>query len=338
MPSIYRTPFGEIPEEEVWLYEVDFPEGIRAFFTNYGATIVGLEVPDKNHLREDVVLGFDTLEGYLGNHPFFGCVCGRYANRIANGTFTLEGQEYKLAQNIPPHHLHGGEQGFNRKAWHEKDIQVDADKASIAFEYMSQDGEEGYPGAMNVVVTYHVFSDRVEIEYHATTTKTTVINLTNHVYFNLSGDLSTSVLDHTLWLQSKELVEVDNHLIPNGNKKSVDGTRFDFQEERAIREEYDHCWVVGSESEMKLIANLKHRASGRTMEVLTTEPGVQVYTGNSLNGEDKGKDVTYQKNSGICLETQHFPDSPNHQTFPTTILKPEQEFTSKTVYKFSVKG
>lgn len=338
----------------VSLYTLSNHKGAQIQITNYGGIIVSIKVPDKAGKIEDVTLGFDSLEGYLSEtylkeNPYFGAIIGRYANRIAKGRFSLEGHTYKLAQNNGENHLHGGRRGFDKVVWQAQTFQREQE-AGLVLQYTSPDGEEGYPGALSVTVVYTFNSENeLKMEYKASTTKTTVLNLTNHAYFNLTGN-KRDILEHRLMIQADAFVETDQASIPTGKLQEVAGTPFDFRETatigKSIQEEhqqllwgigYDHTWVLGKKGDMKLAARLEDPQSGRTLEVLTTEPGVQLYTGNYLNGKLQGKGgVAYAHRWGLCLETQHYPDSPNQPHFPSTILKPGEVYESATVYKFSV--
>jgi aldose 1-epimerase len=296
----------------------------------------------------DVVLGFDNLEGYLGQHPFFGGTIGRYANRIAKGKFTLDGKEYQLALNNGPNSLHGGQLGFNRRVWKAEPLE-EKNGAAVRFSYLSKDGEENYPGNLQVSVTYTLTNtDELKIQYAADTDKDTVLNLTNHSYFNLSGTDTGTILKYILYLNADKYTPVDPTLIPTGAIDSVVGTPLDFLKPTAIGARiaelkeiggYDHNFVLnGKAGTLRLAAKVTDPESGREMEVLTTQPGIQFYSSIGLNGSIKGKGgVAYEKYGAICLETQHFPDSPNHPDFPSTELKPGQHFRSETIYKFSAK-
>ena len=295
-----------------------------------------------------MVLGFDNLEGYLGQHPFFGGTIGRYANRIAKGKFTLDGKEYQLALNNGPNSLHGGQLGFNRRVWKAEPLE-EKNGAAVRLSYLSKDGEENYPGNLHVSVTYTLTNtDELKIQYAADTDKDTVLNLTNHSYFNLSGTDTGTILKYILYLNADKYTPVDSTLIPTGAIDSVVGTPLDFLKPTAIGTRiaelkeiggYDHNFVLnGKAGTLRLAAKVTDPESGREMEVLTTQPGIQFYSSIGLNGSIKGKGgVAYEKYGAICLETQHFPDSPNHPDFPSTELKPGQHFRSETIYKFSAK-
>jgi aldose 1-epimerase len=320
---------------------------IRAI--TYGAIITSIRVPDRSGRFADVVLGFDNLEGYLKGHPYFGTVVGRYGNRIGGGHFTLNGQTFKLAQNNGPNHLHGGVKGFDKYVWKAEPLQ---NGLGVAFSRTSPDGEEGYPGNLAARVTY-TLTDKNElvVDYHATTDKATPVNLTQHSYFNLSGDPSTTILGHELRIDADRYTPVDATLIPTGELVPVQGTPFDFRKPTTIGARieqpheqlkfgrgYDHNWVLNRKgSQPAFAARVLEPKTGRTVEVATTEPGVQFYTGNFLDGTIKGKGgQVYNQRAGLCLETQHFPDSPNKPNFPSTVLQPGKEYTTRTVFTFGV--
>jgi aldose 1-epimerase len=322
--------------------------------TNFGGRIVSLKVPDRRGKSDDVVLGFDSLQGYLGDNdhnPYFGAIVGRYANRIAKGKFTLDGHTYTLPINNAPNSLHGGNKGFDRRVW-EAAESSDGAGQHLRLHYVSKDGEEGYPGNLDVTVVYTLPADRNElrIEYAATTDKDTVLNLANHSYFNLAGQGEGDILGHEIMIEAGRFTPVDSTLIPTGKLQPVAGTPFDFTKPHAIGERinaadeqlkygrgYEHNFVLnGTAGRMRLAARVREPKSGRVLEVLTDQPGLQFYTGNFLDGTIKGKGgKTYAHRGAFCLETQHYPDSPNHQQFPSTELKPGQRFHSETVFRFS---
>jgi aldose 1-epimerase len=320
--------------------------GSAARLITYGASLTELWVPDRAGKLADVVLGLDNLEAYLAPHPFFGGTIGRYANRIAKGRFVLDGSEYQLAINNPPHSLHGGKIGFDRRAW-KAEVLENPGGAAVRFTYLSADGEENYPGTVLVIVTYTLTeSDELKLEYSAETDQATPINLTNHSYFNLAA--SGDILGHRLCLNSDQYTPVDATLIPTGEIRTVADTPFDFRSSMAIGEHiaeitdiggYDHNFVVnGQAGALRMAARLVEPGSGRQMEVWTTEPAIQFYSGIHLDGSVVGKGrVAYRKFGGLCLETQHYPDSPNHPNFPSAILRPGSRFRSETLYKFSAK-
>jgi aldose 1-epimerase len=342
-----KAEFGKMPDgiviESFTIYNT---QGASAKLITYGATVTELHVPDKNGKVGDVVLGFDNLEGYLGNHPHFGGTIGRYGNRIAKGKFTLDGKEYQLAINNPPNSLHGGPTGFDRRVWKGEPLQV-KDGAAVRFTYFSKDGEENFPGNLHVSVTYTLTnSNEFELEYAAETDKDTIVNLTNHSYFNLAG--AGDILKEVLYLNADKYTPVDLTLIPTGEIASVENTPLDFRKPTEIGLHigeikdiggYDHNFVVnGKMGTMRIAARVTDPTSGRQMEVWTTEPGVQFYSAIGLNGSIVGKGgIAYPKYGALCLETQHFPDSPNRPNFPSTVLKPGTKFHSETIYKFSAK-
>lgn len=324
--------------------------GLEVDLLDYGATIASIRVPDRAGTFDDIVLGFDRGEEYLGQHPYFGAVVGRYANRIAGGRFELDGRTHTLATNDGPNHMHGGDRGFNAFIWHATGAEADA----VTFSRLSPDGEEGYPGALRVAVSYALTEDsELIVRYTATTDRTTILNLTQHTYFNLGGQASGDILDHELRLDADRFTPVDDTQIPTGAIVPVEGTPFDFRAPVAIGARiadahpqlevgkgYDHNWVLnGAGDASALAARVVHPPSGRTLEVRTTETGLQFYSGNLLDGTVTGKSgIRYGKHAGLCLETQHFPDSPNHPSFPSTVLRRGEEFQSTTVFRFGVEG
>ncbi|MGE5489012.1 MAG: aldose epimerase family protein [bacterium] len=349
--SVSKRAFGQTADgTPVDLYTLSNANGFEASITNYGAILVSLKTPDRNGTFGDVILGFENLDGYLGNHPFFGAIVGRYGNRIAKGQFSLDGQVYKLAVNDGPNHLHGGVKGFDKVVWQAREAGSPTEPA-LELKYTSKDGEEGYPGNLSVTVVYTVTADNsLRIDYTATTDKATPVNLTNHAYFNLAGE--GDILGHQLTLNASRFTPTDKGLIPTGELRSVKGTPFDFttateigarieadDEQLKFAGGYDHNFVLDSGGgTLAKAAELYDPKTGRVMEVFTTEPGVQFYTGNFLDGTLKGKGGrVYTKRSALCLETQHYPDSPNKPNFPSTILKPGAEYRTTTVYKFSAR-
>ncbi len=351
MPGTLDTrDFGKTPDgAAVDAYVLANAKGMKAQIITYGAILTELHVPDRNGRLEDVVLGFADLKGYLQGHPYFGATVGRVANRIAKGKFTLDGKEYTLAANNGPNALHGGLKGFDKVIWKAEPLQS-ADGVGVTLSYRSRDGEEGYPGNLSTTVTYTLTNqNELKIDYVATTDKATPVNLTNHSYFNLAGPKSGDILAHELMLAADKYTPADDTLIPTGEIKPVEGTPLDFRTPMTIGSRidqlkgtvggYDHNYVLRSEGKrLALAARVREPKSGRVMEMFTTEPGVQFYTGNFLDGKLKGKGgVTYQKHQGFCLEAQHFPDSVNHDNFPSVILKPGKTYTQTTVYKFSAK-
>jgi aldose 1-epimerase len=345
-----REPFGKLPDgTPIEQFTLTNASGMTVKVITYGGIITSVRVPDKNQRFDDVVLGFDNLEGYLKGHPYFGCITGRVANRIAKGTFTLDGKEYKLAVNNGPNALHGGLKGFDKAVWKAREVKGN-DSVGVELTYRSVDGEEGYPGNLDVKVTYSLtLKNELRIDYQATTDKPTPINLTNHSYFNLAG--AGDVLDHQLYLAADQFTPTDATLIPTGEIKSVAGTPLDFTQPTPIGKRinelkgkdlpggYDHNFVLRSGGKELALAGWVHDPkSGRLMEVWTTEPGIQLYTGNFLDGSNVGKGgAKYGQHAALCLETQHFPDSVHHPHFPSVILTPGKQFQSTTVYKFAIK-
>jgi aldose 1-epimerase len=318
---------------------------------DYGAIIVSLTAPDKDQKYEDVVLGYDNIEGYVADKAYFGSIVGRYGNRIAKGKFTIDGKEYQLAINNPPNSLHGGAVGFSKKIWTVDGTKVTKNGPAITLSLISKDGEENYPGTVKLTVVYTLTNkNELSIVYTGTTDKTTVLNPTNHSYFNLSGDMNNTILDHEIMIAADKMTPVDRGLIPLGNLADVAGTPMDFRTAKKVGKDidatndqlkiaggYDHNWVINNyDKKVKLIATVLEPKSGRLMNVFSDQPGVQFYTGNFLDGRAKGKEgVMYKKRSGLCLEAQHFPDSPNRPEFPTTLLKPGEIYHQTTIYKFT---
>ena len=347
-----RSTFGTLPDgTEVSLYTLKNTAGTEMLVTNYGGIITALKTADKNGTFEDIVLGYDSLAGYLKAPSFFGALVGRYGNRIAKGKFALDGKTYSLVLNNGPNHLHGGTKGFDKVVWN-ADAYSTPEGAALKLTYLSKDMEEGYPGNLQVEVVYTLTNDNaLKIDYTATTDKKTIINLTNHSYFNLSGNTKRDILDHTLSLAASKFLPVDKTLIPTGDLKDVKGTSFDFTTPTVIGERinakeqqiefgggYDHCWVLDKPDSLSPFATVYDSISGRFMEVFTTEPAVQFYSGNFLQGNITGKfNTVYKKRFGLCLETQHYPDSPNKPSFPTTVLNPGEVYKTQTIYKFSTK-
>lgn len=336
--------------EEVDLYTLRNSKGIETTIATYGGKIVTLKTPDRDGKFADIVLGYDNLPQYLGHNPFFGTLVGRYANRIANGEFKLDGHTYQLAKNNGPNTLHGGLVGFDKKVW--KVQGVTGANPALRLEYVSKDGEENFPGTLTTTVTYELTdNNELKIDYQATTDKKTVLNLTNHSYFNLEGEGSGQIVDHVVTINADRFTPVNANLIPTGELKSVEGTPFDFRKATPVAarindkdqqlqygQGYDHNFVLNRSGDgPSLAARVMSPKSGRVMEVLTTQPGVQFYTGNHLENGIKGKGgATYGFRSGLCFETQHFPDSPNQPNFPSTELAPGQRFHQITIFKFSV--
>ncbi|MPR35800.1 aldose epimerase family protein [Salmonirosea aquatica] len=351
-PTITKEAYGTLADgQSADLYTLTNADSMVVQITNYGGIITKWMAPDKNGQMADVVLGFDSLSAYVKNNPFFGALVGRYGNRIAKGSFTLDGKTYPLVTNNGPNHLHGGTVGFDKKIWKAEEIQGDS-TVGLKLTYTSADMEEGYPGKLDVTVTYTLTnSGELKIDYLATTDKPTVVNLTNHCYFNLTG-MKRDVLAHEVSIKADSLVAVDATLIPIGKLIPVEGTPFDFRTPKPIGARidetsdeqikmgggYDHCWVINRADESMLkVATVTDPESGRTLEVSTTEPGVQFYTGNFLNGAVSGKGVTYTKRMGFCLETEHYPDSPNQPQFPSVVLRPGETYNTSTIFRMTVK-
>lgn len=323
--------------------------GVTVQAITYGGIITSITTPDRNGVTSDIVLGFDSIDGYLKEHPYFGAIIGRYGNRIAKGRFALDGQTYKLATNNGANHLHGGVRGFDKHVWAGAPL---AGKNGVAFTRTSPDGEEGYPGNLTVRVTYELTDhNQLVAQYKATTDKATPVNLTQHSYFNLAGAGSGDILNQTLMINADRFTPVDGTLIPTGEIADVEGTPFDFRQPTSVGariaqphpqlthgQGYDHNWVLNRRGEgLQLAAIATDPVSGRTLEITTTEPGIQFYAGNFLDGTLKGKGGhVYQRRAGFCLETQHYPDSPNQPNFPTTVLQPGQEYKTSTVFTFGV--
>lgn len=342
-------PFGTLPDKKVVnLYTLVNSKGMEVNVINFGGIIQSLRVPDKNGVLADVVLGFDKLEPYLVNAPYLGAIIGRCANRIAKGKFTLDGKDYVLPVNNGLNHLHGGISGFDKAFW---DIEA-VGMSELKLSYVSKDMEEGYPGILSCVVTYQLTDENeLIIHYEATSDKPTIINLTQHSYFNLAGPKSTTILDHVLSIEADAFLPINEYLIPTGEFRRVESTPFDFStpvrvgeridavdEQLARAGGYDHCWIVNKEG-LRKAAVVLEPLSGRTLEVFTTEPGIQLYTGNFLDGTLAGKEGSMlHRRSGLCLETQHFPDSPNHRNFPNVVLQPHETYQSTTVFKFGVRN
>jgi aldose 1-epimerase len=350
-PSIVTKPFGKTLEGvEVHLYTLQNKKGAKVSITDFGATIVAIQVPDRDGKLADVVLGYDSLQSYETGASYFGGLIGRYGNRIGGAQFVLDGQTYLLAKNDGRNSLHGGKRGFNKFVWTAREP-ISEDGQTLELSYVSKDGEEGYPGTLSVRVRY-TWTDQNElrVQYSAHTDKPTVVNLTNHTYFNLTGDPGKNILGHILQLEAPRFTPIDDGLIPTGELRKVEGTPFDFQipvaigkriadadEQLKLGKGYDHNWVLAAGAGLKLAARVVEPVTGRVLEIRTTEPGVQFYSGNFLDGAAGGKNgsvLAYR--TGFCLETQHFPDSPNHANFPSTVLRPGQAYQTETVYRFAV--
>src|SRR5450432_2917658 len=341
--AITKQDFGQFEGKQVYLYTLSNKNGVQVSITNYGGAITSWVSPDKNGVKNNIVLGFDSLSGYLAKPPYFGALVGRYGNRIANGKFKLGDSTYTLATNNGKNHLHGGLKGFDKQVW---DAAMVDSIPALTLTYISKDGEEGYPGTLKVTVIYTLSDDNeLGIEYNAQTDKPTVLNLTNHSYFNLTGSVSNTILNNTLKIDADAYTPVDSTLIPTGKLQPVKGTAFDFTTATAIGARiaqvpggYDHNFVLNSkDGSLQLAAILADSISGRKLEVYTTQPGLQFYTGNFLDGSIKTSDgKPINKNAALCLETQHFPDSPNQPAFPSSILKPGEKYHTVTKYRLSL--
>lgn len=353
--SITETPFGALPDgTPVSLYTLTNKNGLEIKITNYGGIIVSINTPDKAGKMADIVLGFDSLPPYLETHPYFGAIIGRYGNRIANGRFTLDGTTYTLAANNGPNHLHGGVKGFDKHVWQAETKEAE-NEVTLKLFRVSPDGEEGYPGTLQTGVDYTLTNnDELKIYYAARSDKKTIVNLTNHAYFNLTGNAANDIHGHELSIQADSFLPVNDALIPTGKPRELNGGPFDFSTAKPIGKDiaaeddqlkivggYDHCWVLRKDRDNhkpQLAASVFEPNSGRAMEVYTTEPGMQFYTGNFLDGSLTGKGGTaYKFRSAFCLETEHYPDSPNQPQFPSVVLKPGSTYRTTTVYRFYVK-
>jgi aldose 1-epimerase len=350
-PSVQRDPFGTMPNgTAIEQYTLTNSNGIEMKVITYGGIITSLKLPDRNGNFADVVLGYDSLEDYLEQNPYFGAIIGRYGNRIAKGLFTLDSVQYELVQNNIGNHLHGGNIGYDKVVWQAEPITTE-NMVGLKLTYKSKDMEEGYPGNLDITVNYILDNDNtLTFEYFATTDKKTIVNLTNHAYYNLTGKPG-DILGHELMINAKEYLPVDSTLIPL-KPESVIETPFDFSKAKTIGKDietdhvqlkngggYDHCWILNeADDSLNFAASLYDPSSGRFMEIFTTEPGIQFYSGNFLDGTITGKrGAVYNFRTGLCLETQHYPDSPNRPEFPTTRLNPGEEYRTKTVTKFSIK-
>lgn len=344
--EIKSEPFGTAPDgQEVQRYTLTNADGMTVKITNYGAIVTSIQTPDREGNMGEVALGFDSVDGYVPNDPHFGGIVGRYANRIAKGKFTLDGQEYTLAVNNAPNHLHGGITGFDRVVWQAEPLQKEN---AIRLTYVSKDGEEGYPGNLRAVVTYTLTDDNgLRIDYEATTDKATPVNLTNHSYFNLSAGKEKDILNHIVTIHADNFTATDETLIPTGELAPVKGTPYDFTTSTRVGDRIDNLQGYGYDlnyvvrnggEELVHAATVEDPATGRLMEVHTTQPGIQFYTAYHLDGTLTGHDsTTYNRYAGLCLEAQHFPDSPNQESFPSSVIRPNEKYSETTVYKFGVK-
>ena len=347
--EVYGTTADSIAVDK---YTLKNEKGMEIDIITYGGIITKWTAPDKNNNYQDIVLGYNNLQEYEKATPYFGAIIGRYGNRIAKVKFSIDGVEYTLATNDGSNHLHGGVKGFDKVVWTANEVLTDS-TASIVLTYLSKDLEEGYPGNLTSKVTYTLTNNNeLLVDYEATTDKKTIVNLTQHSYFNLSGDFSKTILDHEIAINADKLVPVDATLIPTGELTGVTNTPFDFRIAKAIGKDigvkdeqltrglgYDHCWVLNNQNEgVRLAASAYEKESGRLLEIFSDEPGIQLYTGNFLDGTLPNKQGgTYAHRTGFCLETQHYPDSPNQKAFPSVVLNPGETYKSKTSFKFSVK-
>ena len=353
LASINKEFFGKTKDgQDVFQFEMKNKKGMIINIISYGGIITSWRAKNRNNHFEDIVLGYNTLKEYENNSPYFGAIIGRYGNRIAKGKFSLEGKEYNLETNNYPNHLHGGVKGFDKVVWQAREILTDS-TSSLELSYLSEDGEEGYPGNLKVKVIYTLNNnDELIVEYFAETDKTTIVNLTQHSYFNLSGNFQKDILGHELVINADNFLPVDSNLIPTGEIRKVNKTPFDFRIPKKIGYEikeknqqlkngigYDHCWVLNNpEKDFRFVASAYEENSGRFLEVFSTEPGIQFYSGNFLDGTLTTKTKGfYKKRTGFCLETQHYPDSPNQPNFPSVKLKPGEIYFSKTKFRLSVK-
>jgi aldose 1-epimerase len=349
--SVSKSPFGNLPDgTQVDLYTLKNAHSVTVKIMTYGGIITSLQTPDRQGKPGEIQLGFDSLDEYLKGHPYFGALCGRVANRIAGGRFAIDGKSYQLATNNGPNHLHGGEKGFDKVVWKGRPIEKE-DRVGVELTHLSPDGDEGYPGNLSVTVVY-MLDDKNEltIDYTARTDKATPINLTNHTYWNLADAGKGDVLGHRLRLNADRYLPVDETMIPTGELEKVQGTPMDFTKEASLGSRidqlggdpggYDHCYVLDKQpgEGLSLAARLTDPKSGRVLEVFTTEPAIQLYTGNFLDGTLTSRGATFGKRHAVCLETQHYPDSINQPKFPTTLLKPGQTYRQTTVYRFSRGG
>lgn len=342
--------FGRAGDTNVQIYTLTNDQGIEVRIMTYGATLVSLKTPDRAGNLKNIILGFDSLDPYLAGVPYFGATVGRYANRIANGRFVLDGKSYQLPQNNGPNSLHGGNRGFDKRVWKAQPIETAAGPA-LRLTYVSAAGEEGYPGELTAHVTYRLGHDSLAIDYEAATTAPTPLNLANHAYFNLTGDPEQTILEHVLQINAARFTPVNATLIPTGEMRTVAETPFDFRTPHAIGSRinaqdeqlrlgggYDHNWVLNSNETgtPRLAAVLADPKSGRSVQISTTQPGLQFYSGNFLDGNAAGRGTVFKYRTGLCLETQHFPDSPNQPSFPATILRPGQTYSERTVLTFGI--
>jgi aldose 1-epimerase len=350
--TISKSAFGTTPDgQEVDKYTLKNQQGMEIDVITYGGIITSWTAPDKDGNYQNIVLGYDSLAQYIRSNPYFGAIIGPYGNRIAKGQFEIDGTTYNLETNDGPNHLHGGVKGFDKVVWTAEEAKSD-NGVSLKLSYLSKDGEGGYPGNLTSTVWYTLTEDNtLEVSYEATTDKKTIVNLTQHSYFNLSADFSKDILDHELTINADHYLPVDATLIPTGELRAVENTPFDFRQPKTIGEEieqendqlakgkgYDHCWVLNEQETFRKVSSVYHPASGRYLEIYSGEPGIQFYCGNFLDGTlPMPGGGTYAYRTGFCLETQHYPDSPNQDSFPSVLLSPGEKYSTKTTFKFSTK-
>lgn len=351
-PMVEKHLYGKLSDgTEIYEFVLRNSNGAEARVITYGATVTALKVPDRNGVLNDVVFGYDSLQGYVNDRSFFGVIVGRYGNRINKGTFFIDGKKYQVTINDGENHLHGGLKGFFKAVW-DANVVEDTAGPSVAMTYVSPDGEEGYPGTVTITVTFTLTNDNgLRIVYEGTTDKPTILNPTHHSYFNLSGSFTTPITDHLMMIDADSITEIDSRLIPTGKLLSVENTPFDFRTPTAIGARiqeknqqlefgkgYDHNWVLNKyNGSVRKVVEVYDPKSGRVLEVWTDQPGIQFYAGNFLDGSAKGKGVAYEYRTGFCLEPQCYPDSPNHPNFPSTILRPGQVYKQTTIYKFTTR-
>lgn len=342
--TIQKEIYAQFNKDKIiYSFTLKNKRGVEVKILNFGGIITSIKTPDKKGYIENITLGYDSPQQYIDDNSYLGAIIGRYGNRIANGKFILEDISYTLAKNNPPNHLHGGLMGFNKKIW-KASSKINKDSVTLTLNYLSKDMEEGFPGNLITTVSYSLTSDNsLEIVYEAKTDKKTIVNLTNHAYFNLSGNFNSDILDHHLQINGNKMLPVDEFLIPTGDMDLVENTPFDFRTFKPIGKDiyannkqlklglgYDHCWCLNnSDQGVRKVASAYHKKSGRLLEVFSDQPGVQFYSGNHLSGD-------YQKRTGFCLETQHYPNSPNQKKFPSVVLCPGEIYSSKTFYKFLI--
>ena len=345
--NIEKRHFGTTEDQKVDLFTLTNDNGMSVQITNFGGTITSLKVPDRNEEIGDVVLGFDNLEDYLGEHPYFGAIVGRYANRIGGGSFDLEGEKIQVSQNENPNHLHGGFEGFDKKIWNVEAAEANESEAFLKLKYLSRDGEEGFPGNLNCEVIFSLKrANELSIKYRCTTDKTTVVNLTHHDYFNLKNGGATDILGHELTIFAEVHTPSDDSFLPTGEVEFLNGQSFDFQKPKRVGDAlknanlpfgFNHNFVLQqAEKRLKHAANLYDPESGRLLKVFTTQPGVQLYTAGYLEKMRGKNGVEYRAFHGLCLEGQHFPDSPNHSNFPSTVLRPGEIYEEEYLMKFEI--